>query len=395
MSSTKKTNNAKAKATKSRPESTTALAQPSSSQLNSLFSAFAPDASHFAVATLAVDKHRLRVYNTSTGVAVAECTIETGQITSLTWGSLSLSKPALQQDGSSPSKRKKKKVDNSVSVAESLDEVVLLGLSNGSILVFSPSHSKVLRRLSHPSNTSAIISITLEASKPTLVWSSTADASVQIWDMGKDTLADSWKNENRIPYTAISVRPSVTADKCLFVAAHHEIRLLLVSTTTDAVAKPDQGSSFTGHASSVKSIQWSSPSKFLSSAEADRFVYLWDVDSVTTSSRPSASISLDADVRKIHCSEASSEKPVLAALSGSGKISLIPIPNTLPKTVDSRQNTSTTPTLLPRATISESHKSNSTEAPILDFILAKDQESLTIARWVKGVRPVFESIVSC
>jgi hypothetical protein len=41
--------------------------------------------------------------------------------------------------------------------------IVALGLSDGSILLFSPSHSKVVRTLSHGSSASAIIALT---SKP-------------------------------------------------------------------------------------------------------------------------------------------------------------------------------------------------------------------------------------
>ncbi|PPQ63713.1 hypothetical protein CVT24_004293 [Panaeolus cyanescens] len=386
----------KAKATKSRPESTSALAQngiSSSSSLNSLFSAFSPDTSLFAVATLAVDRHRLRIYNTSTAAAVAEYTVENGQITSFTWGVLSLSKSSPQQDGSSPSKRKKKKVDNASSASESLDQVVVLGLSTGTILVFSPSQAKVVRKLSHHASTSAITSITFDPSKPTLVFSSTADSVIQTWDLEKDALVDNWKNDSRIPFTTVSIRPSSKDDKRFFVAAHHEIRLFSTSTTVHGEGeKPVQVASYTGHASSVKSIQWSSSSKFLSSAEGDRFIYLWDSDTATTNARPSASISLDADVRKSHCLTETSDKTVLATLSSSNKIFVVPIPDPLPKTVDTRQNTSTTPTLLPRATVSDLSKPSAIDAPILDLVLSKDKRTLLIARWVKGVRPVFDSI---
>jgi U3 small nucleolar RNA-associated protein 5 len=105
----------KTKAPQGRPTSTAAISQPTvedSSQLTSL-SSFSPDGNHFAFLSLAVDKHRLRVYSTVSGQSVAEHILENARVSAVAWGSFTASAgPASTPTDGLPSKKKRRRKES-------------------------------------------------------------------------------------------------------------------------------------------------------------------------------------------------------------------------------------------------------------------------------------------
>src|SRR4051794_4257664 len=121
---------------KSRPQATSTLSQPISADSASLktLSSFSPDGQLFALLTLAVDKHRLRVFDVTNGTVAGEYVLQTSFGTCLQWAKIS------STDGgraSSPSKKRKR--TNDTTVSSNSISVVMLGLGNGTLIFFSPA----------------------------------------------------------------------------------------------------------------------------------------------------------------------------------------------------------------------------------------------------------------
>lgn len=278
-------------------------------------------------------------------------------------------------------------------------EVAVLGLSDGSISFFSPSHARVLRTLSHPSSSTPILAVAAaEGPNPFTVWSSSEDGTVRCWDIQKNEVLESWKTEDRIPYTSLSVKPTGEDGRTDLLAAHHNIRLLshvADSTNIAASKKPAQVASYTGHASSITLTAWAGsqtpPERFVSMAEGDRYLYVWDVESGTsTDGKAAASIPLDSDARTFSFSKSSQ---TLATLSASGKISIYPIPEELSPPANTSRVSHKLPTILPRSNITAVSKNSASSAPLVNVTFSStDASSITVARLAKGVRPVFNSI---
>ncbi|KAF4623778.1 hypothetical protein D9613_002056 [Agrocybe pediades] len=386
MASSKKSSSSRPKPPKGRPVSTSAISQPSQNTTPQILSAFSPDASLFAFVVLAVDKHRLRVYDTATGRATAEHTFESGRAASLAWGFC----PASVQGSHSPSKKRKKGLDQKTSHQDSSAQNadVVVGLSDGTVIFFSPSHSKILLRLTHPTSTSAVLSLAFDENNRSHLWTSGADSSIRLWDVEKNIVLKAWKNDDRIPCTAISVRPG--EDELL--VAHHNIRLFAIGTPDEASSnKPKQIAAFTGHATSIKSLKWlsGSSSKFFSNAETDRFVHFWDVETGTAFEKPLASISLDSDVRTMALGYTPSAQNTLITLSTSGKVSFVPIPKSLPSTGENVEAQS----LLPRTTLSPPSRVSPRDSPVVDLApVSSPSASLRVVRLVNGVQPIFDTI---
>lgn len=415
MSSPKKSKKTHAKPPKGRPAATSTISQPAvedASYLTSL-SAFSPKGNLFALLSLAVDKHRLRVYDTASGQAVAEYVVDSARVSSLTWSDFG---PSSEQHASSddvegpPSKKKRKQKEGNASAADKSSrkttEVVVLGLSDGTVLFFSPTHGRTLRTLSHSSSTAAILSVVLTEmlGNPPTIWTSGADGIIRFWNGQKNELLGSWKSDDRIPYSSMAVRPSTGDDRVDVLVANHSARLL--STTHDVDLddlKPKQLSSFTGHASSIKVLRWDASqtpsSRFLSMAENDRVLSIWQVpDGSATEGKMIASVQLDSDARTIALSMTSpsstSEKQTLLTLAASGKISIYPIPTELAPPSSSSRSPHKISTLLPRSNVSVSAKKG-TAAKVVDASFAADIDGhIRVARLVGGVKPVFDLVVS-
>ncbi|KAG5349650.1 hypothetical protein C0989_002587 [Termitomyces sp. Mn162] len=397
----------RAKPPQGRPSATSAISQPvveDASHLTAL-SSFSPDGNQFAFLSLAVDKHRLRVYSTITGQSVAEHIVDSTRVSTATWGKFD---PSMGQNTSSnteasPNKKRRRKRNSLVTDEETQNvaiEVVILGLTDGSILFFSPNHGRVLRMLSHPSSTAEILAVDMVEKNDgtSTLWASGADGTVRIWNAKKNEIVGSWKIDDRISYTSLATRPTAEEGRVDVLAAHHSIRLLSTSNTTD-VKKPKEMASFTGHASSIRQLQWDAsqtpPTRFVSLAEADRFLYIWEV---TEDSFPEgkaiASIPLDSDSRIFAFSVPkkspnASQKQTLLTLSASGKISLFPIPSELSTSTSSKQKL---PTLLSRSNLAASSKTASSTKVINASFVSGDNGSIRVARLIAGIRPVFDVV---
>lgn len=406
------------KSKKTRRPNTSAISHPVVEDVSTLaaLSAFSPQANLFAFLSLAIDKHRLRIYDTVTGKSVAEHVVDNARITTLVWGQIDLSeKPTTsveENSGEAKKKGKRKRLSNGTSagVTPKVEtEVVVLGLSDGTVSFFSPSHGRVLRTLSHTSSTAAILSIVLadnEEKGPT-VWTSGADGSIRVWNARQNTVAGSWKIDDRIPYSSMAIRPtsSLTEDGRIdLLVANHGIRLLSVSADADSGElvgpKPKELAKFTGHASNIRNLQWDASTRFLSTADADRFIYVWEVPTGThVEGKIVLSIPLDSNVRHVSLttpspSSSPSEKQTILALSASGKISVYPIPSELTPPASSEKTKHKVPTLLPRSTVNVTSKKSSTSTQVVDASFITGQEGhIKVARIVGGIRPVFDVAV--
>ena len=386
--------------TKSRPASSATISQPvvEDSTLQTSLSAFSRDAHLFAYVALSVDKHRLRVYNTASGQALADYTLDDSRVSHLSWGTFNFS-DSPNPVPESPSKKKRKKWSSiTPSDAQSVGiEVIILGLSDGSIAFYSPTHGRVIRTLSHPSSSTAVLAVV--SADQSSVWSSSEDGIVRCWDIQKNDILDTWKTEDRIPYTSLSTRPSAEDGRTDLLAAHHSIKLLSRNLDASAVSskKPKQIASFTGHASSITLTRWanqqSPPDRFISMAQGDRFLYVWSVeDGLESEAKASASIPLDSDARTFSISKTS---PTLVALSASGKISIYPIPEELNPPAATSRISHKLSTLLPRSNITAASKNSASSNPLINVAFSStDTTTVTVARLAKGIRPVFTSIVS-
>jgi U3 small nucleolar RNA-associated protein 5 len=414
--SSSKSKKGRTKPPQGRPMSTAAISQPAVDDAFHLtaLSSFSPKGDHFAFLSLAVDKHRLRVYNTVSGQSVAEHIVDSARVSSLTWSDVNFSEAQNTSPdvGASPTKKKRKK-RSSLAAEEIMErnviEVVVLGLSDGSVLFFSPTHGRVLRTLSHPTSAAGILSVAVVENRDSIstVWTSGADCTIRLWNAQKNDLLGSWKNEDRIPYSSMAVRPVTEEGRVDVLVAHHGIRLL--STTSDHMdfetKYPTQLGSFTGHASSIRNLQWDasqvSSTRFLSLAEADRFLYIWEVlDGSSTEGRPVASIPLDSDARTFslsiskHSSD-TTQRQTLLTLSTSGKISIYPIPEELSPPASTGRIQHKISTLLPRSNLSVASKVAASASRVIDATFScEERDSIRVARIVGGVRPVFDVVVS-
>lgn len=409
-----------------RPANTSVLSHPAVEDTSSLaaLSAFSPRANLFAFLSLAIDKHRLRVYDTVTGKSIAEHVMDSARITTLLWSEIDLSEDSsasADEDTSSTKKKgKRKRLSTSTPTEDkpkSETEVVVLGLSDGTLLFFSPTHSRVLRTLSHSTSIAPILSIvfTHSGDKGPIVWTSGADGAIRLWNARQNNILSSWKIDDRVPYSSMAVRPGGVLGEDGWVdllVANHGIHLLSTSASqTDSSSfealKPKSLASFTGHASSIRRLQWDTSqkpsSRFLSMADSDRFIYVWDVPTgASTEGKMVLSIPLDSNVRHVSLSiPRASQSPStlgkqsILALSTSGKISIYPIPSELTPPANSEKIKHKVPTLLPRSIVNISSKKASSAAQVVDAsFIPEDEGQIKVARIVGGVRPVFSIIVS-
>ncbi|KAF7967304.1 hypothetical protein HWV62_34761 [Athelia sp. TMB] len=398
------------KSKKSRRPNTSAISHPVVEDASSLtaLSAFSPQANLFAFLSLAIDKHRLRVYDTLTGKSVAEHIVDDARITTLAWGQIDLSDRSLEENvGEAKKKGKRKRLSNGAALEATPKvgtEVVVLGLSDGTVSFFSPSHGRVLRTLSHTTSTAAILSVVIaegEDKGPT-VWTSGADGSIRVWNARQNTVAGTWKIDDRIPYSSMAIRPasSSTEDgRVDLLVANHGIRLLSVSSGASdsdefAAHKPKELAKFTGHASNIRNLQWDASTRFLSTADADRFIYVWEVPSgIHTEGKIVLSIPLDSNVRHVSLTSPTSPstKQTILALSASGKISVYPVPSELTPPASSEKTKHKVPTLIPRSTVNVTSKKTSTSVQVVDASFVAGQEGhIKVARIVGGVRPAFD-----
>ena len=396
-----KSKKSRQKLPKSRPQTTSQLSQPVTDDAwtSSLLTAFSPDSERFALVSLAVDKHRLRIFDVAASNVVAEHTIDDARVTALLWVPLDLSdSPSI--NGSPKKKRKKSDKDRDVEKGfKATIQAVALGLSDGTVQIFSISHSRVVRSLSVPSSSAAILAIENgpeQNGTPTL-WVSDADGILRLWDTKRNTIIKTVSTSNKVQYSALARIPNDLEDDAVCIlAATNSIHLLAIPEDESSTTTAKETCSYTGHASPVTALVWepkpSTPlGQFYSSAEGDRFVYIWDVPDSSSKGKLSASCPVDSDVRRVTATFAQGRK-ILSVLSKSGKISLVPVPSDL-GAPGSKSSKAQVPTLLPRSSIALSTKKNGPPATIIDMSFdSKDERIIRIAVG-GGAQVGFETLV--
>ncbi|KAI0344075.1 NUC189-domain-containing protein [Trametopsis cervina] len=407
-SSTPKSKKPRNKPPKGRPAATSTISHPAveDASTSHSFSAFSPQGDMFAFLSLAVDKHRLRIYDTTNGHSIAEYVVESSRVSALSWARFEVGP---RGDGEPKRKRKRKNQQGDSASVNLPPPGVILGLTNGSLILYSPAHGKVVKSISHASSTAAITSVVVDNSEDyeaSEAWTAGADGVVRLWDLQEGTLANQWKTNERIPYSCLSVRPAGSEDidkETELLGANYAITLLSVPPSSELsgeAKKLQKVSAFTGHASSVKSLQWDTSSRFLSSAEADRFVYLWDVPGTDgAEGKVVASIPVDSEVRTISLGARPSGAPtsgsqILLALSASGRIYLFPIPSDFTP-ASSSKGKSKVITLTPKSTINVSapKKGGDRGSDVISAAFLPGEDSkVRIARLAGGVRPVFDVV---
>lgn len=388
-----KTKKQRVKPPRSRPEATSGHAQQAADAAAvAALSAFNIAGTQFALVAQAVDKHRLRVYDALTGRCTAEYIVD-ARVSALAWARVD------DAAADEPSKKKRKKRD-SLPAPSTLSEAIVLGLASGSIHVFSPTHGKVIGTLADPASAAPILAIAQKPGEGNL-WTSSADGHIRLWSPSAPTsLISTWKADGASSAIALRPLPETSdsdADTTLLVASH-TIRLLSLSSPSlaSSTSEIDTLASFTGHASPVTQLAFApdAPSRFFSTAQNDRFVYIWDVppsvddedsaDDDTPEGKLAASIPLDADVR--HISLAPS---LLLALSASGKLTLYPVPLELTDPTLSKKAKQKVPTLTPRTSVA--HKKTADSVQILNATLLNGNQA-RIVSLLGGVRPVFSVV---
>ena len=388
-SGVKKSKKPKAKPPKSRPETTFSTAHDATSTRG--LSQFSQDGEYFASLSLSVDRHRLRVYSIQTSQSIAEHVVESGRVTCLQWVQLDLTgNQDVSAGGSetpSPSKKKRKTRDTTASETKQASpgvHIVLLGLSDGSICCFSHSHGRIVRVLSHVKNTTPVHALTTSRSPSHRhnLWSTDAAGSIFCWDVRTGEVVGTWRSGSPTPYSAIAIRPLTDEDApSQLVAAHRSIQFLSLDPPhLNTTSKVKELATFTGHASLISNIYWSSPSHFVTFAESDRFLYVWEVPEVDSSQGHLIfSASLDSDIRYLSFSASQ-----LLAISAGGRISIFSLPSGSP----SRNVVN----LEPVSTIAVSYKKPSVNVEVVSasFIPRGQMRIATISG---GVKPAFNTTV--
>ena len=364
----------------------------------------------FAFVSLAVDRHRLRVFDVNTSQVVFEHSLDRTRITSLAWLSYILEDPDVPEEEFSPSKKRKKLTALSGETNKNFQgqtgvKTLALGFSDGSVQVLSVVQGRIIKTLSHATSTSSILALveggSYEDSDKSL-WTSSSDGTLRLWDLLSSEILISVQNDARTPYTALAIRPSTDEGQLHILAADNTIHLL--SSSADSTSSDDsildtlvEICTFGGHASAVKSLRWDSSTnkRFYSFAEDDRFVYVWDVPEPPSSrGNLAASCPLDSDVRQIDLCFMSG-KQVLLTLSSSGKITLSPIPAEMHATTVSKNSVKQQiPTLLPRSTVSLSKKAPSSIHVAAATFVRDDPSKILTALVSGGARVAFETVVS-
>lgn len=199
---------------KSRPVGTTALSEPIIAEASAFasFSCFSTTSQLFAHVSLAVDKHRLRVFDSDSGKAVAETVFQNSRVSAVHWTSLpsdahdGFTDAEANDDGASRKRKKRKSISGKENAVE---EYLVVGFSNGSLALFSPRQGEIIRTLSSPTSTSPILSITSQTEAPrtsTLLWTSSDGGSIYSWDGISGKLVSTWRPDaSTTKYTTISL----------------------------------------------------------------------------------------------------------------------------------------------------------------------------------------------
>lgn len=272
---------------KSRPASTSALSQPLHAEAASApITAFSDDASLFAHLAPAVDRTRLRVF--AHGALLADYLLpEALTCAAMTWVPLG----AADSANAAPKKRRgASRTERSGAVSAAVPHVAL-GVSDGTVLLYSPNTARVSRVLvaSTPDSAHAAVSALAFCDSEQRLYGVTASGWVHGWDLER---AEGERVPPAIHFLPDSKTPAAlvqAAGRGRLLTAHHAITLYAMDG--------DEASPITrysGHATPVTHLACVGDG-FVSAAAEDRHVYFWPADDAV----PRAMLTLDAPVRRL------------------------------------------------------------------------------------------------
>lgn len=363
---------------KSRPVSTSSLSQPLGSNFSAQITAFARDASLFAQLSQAVDRARLRVYAPGTAGVVADYLLPEGMgCRSMTWVHLGAKSST---EGLSSKKRKALAKAEAQGASSSASAHVALGLSDGTVLIFSPHTASVVHILVASTPDSASAAVVSLSCDEQYMWGATAHGWVHGWDLAHIAQASA---QERVPPAAHFLPDSKTPITLLhggrhgrMLAAHHAIFEYDVSHGTPRSRPTAQ---FSGHATPVTHLTWIGSHAFVSAAAEDRHLYYWLCDTTQSHGQASAMITLDAPARRILAWEDKQATWHLLTMSERGTAQVYALP----------RDVSPAEGLAALTPISQVRLSNdSTE--MCDAVRTRNGDRLVLARTVKGVKVVLD-----
>ncbi|KAI8922261.1 WD40-repeat-containing domain protein, partial [Powellomyces hirtus] len=209
----------------------------------------------FAVVAQGVDAFRLRIWDTRTSTLTMEHVAPAGiTCTAVVWGTIG--------DNAAVDDSKKKRRRSGAPAGSTSQKVVAVGLSNGEVQLFSVAHGKVIRTLQGAH--SAGVTHFAFAIDGVRGFSSGHDGLTVEWDVRSGAELGRYTDGKPVKKVCVS------HDGTRLLTAGHAIKMWDLSTR-------ELLRTYHGHASEVTKLQFSADDvNFVSAADDDRHIYVWD-----------------------------------------------------------------------------------------------------------------------
>ncbi|CAG8569225.1 5772_t:CDS:2 [Ambispora gerdemannii] len=331
---------------------------------------------YFALVTPGVDRHRLRVFDRITGIVKNDFSSEKEyKFTCLTWGEISsgeeINDESELSSSSKPNKNEKPYISKKF-------KVIALGLQNGSIVIYSLSHDKIISNLkgAHTSQINDFV-FTRDGKRG---FSCSDDLLIVEWNIEERNVVSKWKADSK-----------VTKKLAL---SHNQSRLI---TTGYTIKLWDLNSkkvirNYTGHTSLINNIIFmASDNMCISAAEDDRFINVWDCQGNIEGGVNLAALVIDSNITSISISS----KDILFVISEDGIMYLFDIKTLKNLSSLSSKKKKHLDDRSPKCVIKVLSEGKGETIPILGaFFIEKEEDkfpSIVIARG-STVKPIFDIV---
>lgn len=222
---------------------------------------FDPNGNYFASAVTALDTHKIRVQSTSSSSTLANAfSLDKGhKLTSISWGVFPTLNGTKQQ-------RKKRRQSNGFGIES---QFLAVGLSKGSILIYSPLTNEVISKLDNP-NASAINNFHY-SSLTNSGWSVDLGQNIVEWDL----ITFKPKKQFNIAESINVMRVIEYMGRPHLLLASHSVSL--VDIETQEIIK-----TFPGHISPIHTLLPISSDSFITAAEGDRYINIYPLEGTPT-----------------------------------------------------------------------------------------------------------------
>ncbi|KAJ3417469.1 WD repeat-containing protein 43 [Chytridiales sp. JEL 0842] len=356
-----------------------------------LFSAFdLPKAEYFAAVLHAVDAHRVSVWDTRSSSLVVSWSAPTKntKFTCLAWGRESPNKVHdsvtngvdVQEEVST----KKNKKSNKHALQQS--RLVAVGTANGEVLIYSLTHGTLQTTLTSGSPV-PISDFAFSASDSFNVGYSVASNGELIkWDLLKGTILAKGKADvNSLSKVLVDGSGRV-------LVAGTGLKLFDGKKLAGSGATFKALKEFTGHATSVVSMKFtSSASLCVSAASQDRFVSVWNCDSKDTQAVNVTALTLETPPTQVSVSS----KDQVLVLNEQGILSLwssASAPATTTPTPSKKARTAAVATRPAESTITFKVSDNGQEPRKVSILAATFADDKIAVAYGNTLRPTFERI---